>query len=186
MEQAAAGGEKAVFAERWPAKPLPPGGREDEVMDGTTIVRAIQAGWRIYSIRTMGQAANSSTSEKWGEDFADVFHSVMENGPKVPMIPSDKMMQLQTKMQSHLLTVHIHQRWTDTRLCEPTGMFPHLLLPEVERMGAISQKSSKYVRKSPFSLHNQTELFEFVDWTCCPVLLSFDGRAKTQMLSWFN
>lgn len=92
MEQAAAGRRKAVRAERWPAQTLAPGGRVDEVRDGTTVVRATQAGWRVCSTRTMAQAANSSTSEKWGADFADVPQSFMKSRSKMPMMmqPQDQ------------------------------------------------------------------------------------------------
>lgn len=105
VEQAAGGEQKgSVSAKRWCPKALPTG-QVDEVMDGTAAAGGIQAGCHICSTRTTGQTTNSSNSKQWDESFADVFPSVMENGPKLPMTPSDETMQLRTKMESPICSL---------------------------------------------------------------------------------
>lgn len=59
-----------------------------------------------------------------------------------------------------------------------------LYIPEAERMCAIPLKSTKYrnsVWKSSLPFHHRAEFLWCVDWTHCPILLSFDGKAKTQI-----
>ena len=48
----------------------------------------------------MGQTTSPSTVEKRDGVFGDVFHSNMENGPKLPVIPSDEILQLRTQRES--------------------------------------------------------------------------------------
>lgn len=60
----------------------------------------------------MGQAPNSSAVEKRDGVFGDVLHPVMENGPNLPVIPSDEMTQFQTqKGKPHPLPVLICELW---------------------------------------------------------------------------
>lgn len=91
----------------------------------------------------------------------------------------------------HLLIVHIHKLWKGTWCyVNPLDSSYSSCSPKVERVYAISHKNSThgtFVWKNSFPFHNQTEFFfKCVDWTHCPVLLSFAGRTKTQILSLFH
>lgn len=113
-------------------RPFPLSGCADGVADGTNTMAGIQAGCQVCFTRTMGQAPNSSAVEKWDGVSGDVLHSVMENRPNLPVIPSDEMTQLQNqKGKPHRLPVLICELWKGSHCSvdPPTGNFLQLPHP---------------------------------------------------------
>lgn len=103
------------------SRPFPSGGQVDEVVDGMAAAGGLRAGWHICSTRTTGQTTNPSTPKQQDEIFADVFHSVTENGPKLPMTLSDKMMQLQDQNGKPICSLTTLTNYGKVQLLRPSG-----------------------------------------------------------------
>lgn len=89
-------------------------------------------------------------------------------------------------MESQLLMVYVCKLRKDTQCyVNPEECSYSSQIPEAEGIYARSQRVLNVGGKFlPF--HNQTELSQCADRTHCPILLNFDGRAKTHMLLWFH
>lgn len=104
-------------------------------MDGMAAAGGLRAGWHTCSTGTTGQISNPSTPKQQDKIFTYVFHSVTENGPKLPMTLSDKMRQL----QDFLISPSAPCPYLETmERCSSCG-------PQVGRICAISHKSSNMV-----------------------------------------
>lgn len=137
------------------------------------------------------QMTNSSTSKKGDEVVGDVFHSIMNQTAYGRFQWNDAPSGPEAG-KSHPLNVLICKLWKGNWFCvnSPIGSFLRATASLRWREGVLSIIKAQIwylcVEKCfPIPLPNRTMFMCRLD-TLSSFFLSFDGRTKTLMLSWFH